>query len=154
MLVVNRTRGTYLGIDVRVADSFRARLLGLHAYRELLFGDGVWLRPCNSVQTMGMRWPIDVIFLDVGGRVVRVVEHLDPGHVIWWVSGARSTLELPAGVIDSSETQMGDRIELIRDEGARGRDRDAPYPAGRGRRPLVRGGGAAPDSDGETAPIT
>jgi uncharacterized membrane protein (UPF0127 family) len=88
-------------------------LLGLRAERDMRFGDGVWLRPCNSIQTMGMRDPIDAVFLDAGGRAIRIVENLPPGRIVWPVFGARSTLELSAGVVRSSETALGDEIEFL-----------------------------------------
>ncbi len=115
MYVVNRTRGTYLGVNVRVADSFRARLIGLYAHRQLQFGDGAWLIPCNSIQTIGMKRAIDVIFLDAAAKVVRILENVGPGRILWPVRGARSVLELPAGVVSSSETRVGDHIEFIED---------------------------------------
>ncbi len=113
MYVVNRTRGTYLGVNIKVADSFRARLIGLYTHGRLQFGDGAWLVPCNSIQTIGLRRAIDVVFVDAGGNVVRIVENVRSGRVIWPVRGARSVLELPRGVVSSSETQIGDRIEFI-----------------------------------------
>ncbi|MDR7482931.1 MAG: DUF192 domain-containing protein [Armatimonadota bacterium] len=119
MYVINRTRGTYLGVDVQVANSFRARLLGLLAHRDLRFGDGVWLVPCNSVQTFGMRHPIDVVFLDVRRHVVRVVAGVRPARLILPVAGAHSALELPAGVVRSSETRIGDVIEFVAEPVAR-----------------------------------
>lgn len=115
MYMVNRKRGTYLGVDVKEAKSFRTRLLGLHAHRQLHFGDGVWLVPCNTIHTIGMRCSIDVIFLNIGGRVVRVVENLRPGRVVWRVPEAHSALEVPAGVVRSSETQVGDQVEFVED---------------------------------------
>ncbi len=116
MYVVNRTRGTYLGVNIKVANSFRARLVGLYAHRRLRFGDGAWLVPCNSIQTIGLRRPIDVVFLDANSNVVRILEDVGPGRVIWPVRRARSVLELPTGVVSSSETRVGDRIELIEEE--------------------------------------
>lgn len=124
MYVINRTRGTYLGVDVQVANSFRARLLGLLAHRDLRFGDGVWLVPCNSVQTFGMRQPIDVVFLDARRHVVRVVEGVRPARFIWPVAGAHSALELPAGVVRSSETRAGDVIEFVTESVAGGEPRE------------------------------
>jgi uncharacterized protein len=111
--VVNRTRSTYLGVNVKVANTFRSRLLGLRAERDLRFGDGVWLSPCNSIQTMGMRDAIDAVFLDASGRAVRILEGIPPRRFIWRVLGARSTLELSAGVVRSSETKVGDKIEFV-----------------------------------------
>ncbi|MGH7428917.1 MAG: DUF192 domain-containing protein [Candidatus Methylomirabilaceae bacterium] len=114
MYVVNRTRGTYLGVKIQVANTFFKRLLGLYAHRHLHFGDGVWLVPCTSVQTIGMRFPIDIVFLNSLRRVVRVVEQVQPGRVVGQPgNGVHSTLELPAGVVKSSETQVGDSLEFI-----------------------------------------
>jgi hypothetical protein len=115
MYVVNRTRGTYLGVNIKVADSFRARLRGLYGHRHLPFGDGVWLVPCNSIQTIGLGRTIDLIFLDKEGKVVRTIPQVGPGRVIWPVRGAHSVLEVPAGVASSSETQPGDRFLFVND---------------------------------------
>jgi uncharacterized protein len=113
MYVVNRTRGTYLGVDVKCANTFRARLLGLYGHRELPLGDGVWLVPCVGVQTIGMKRPIDVVFFNSASRVVRTYENLRAGRVILWVPGAVSALEVPAGVVASSETKVGDVAEFV-----------------------------------------
>ena len=115
MYVINRTRGTYLGVNIKVANSFRARLIGLYFNRHLHFGDGVWLIPTNSIQTIGLHTPIDLVFLDIRLRVVRLCERVRPGRVVWRVAGAHSTLEVPAGVIRSSETQVGDQVEIVDD---------------------------------------
>ena len=112
MFAVNRTRGTFLGVDIKRADRLRARLLGLYRHRNLSLGDGIWLVPCNNIQTIGMKYSIDVVFLDAEHRVVRVFTHVKPGRVIWWVPGARSAVEVPAGAVESSETRPGDRIEF------------------------------------------
>jgi uncharacterized membrane protein (UPF0127 family) len=117
MLVVNRTRGTLLGVDVARADSVGARMRGLYAYRHLMLGDGLWLVPCNNIQTFGMKHVIDVIFLDQEYRVVRICEHLQPGRFTWWVRRAHSALELPAGAVRSSETQVGDLLDFAEASG-------------------------------------
>ena len=80
MLVVNRTRGTLVGVDVARADSVGARMRGLYAYQHLMLGDGLWLVPCNNIQTIGMKHTIDVVFLDRELRVVRIYQHLRPGR--------------------------------------------------------------------------
>ena len=108
----NRSRGTSLG-TVGTADSFAARLLGLHR-RARPAAEGLWLVPCRGIQTVGMSRAIDAVFLDGGNRVVRVDALLRPGRIIWWVSGARSVLELPGGAVERSRTHIGDVIELVR----------------------------------------
>jgi len=60
-----------LGISVPVASSFRARLLGLaHLGREEA-GSGLLIPRCRSVHTFGMRFALDVVFLDESGRELR-----------------------------------------------------------------------------------
>ena len=113
MYVVNRTRGTFLGVDIAIARSSLRRMIGLYTRRSLQLGDGVWLVPCNSIQTIGMRMPIDVVFLDSRRHVVRVLQHVKPGRVIWRVEKANSVLELPSGAVRSSATRVGDVLELV-----------------------------------------
>ncbi len=112
MYVVNRTRGTFLGVDVKRASTLGARMLGLYRHRNLSLGDGVGLIPCNGIQTVGMKHVIDAIFLDAQSRVVRIHTNVKPGSLIWWVPKARSVLEVPAGAVKSSETCVGDDIYL------------------------------------------
>ena len=57
-----------------------------------------------------MRFPIDAIFVDRGGRVVRVVERLGPWRLASGARGARECIELPAGAAALSGTQAGDEL--------------------------------------------
>jgi hypothetical protein len=110
--VVNQTRGTFLGVDIKRAGGFRARLIGLYRHRNLSLGDGVWLVPCRGIQTVGMRTAIDVVFLNAEQRVIRIYNELPPSRVILWVPGAYSALEVPAGAVRSSETSVGDILRF------------------------------------------
>ena len=144
MYVVNRTRGTYLGVNIKLANSFRTRLLGLYPHRALRFGDGVWLVPCNSIQTIGMHCAIDTVFLDDEGRVVRIVEDVRPGRILWPVREAHSTLELPAGVVRSSETRVGDTLEFVEEVD----HQDAKEPRPWAVKPAIRSGPGAGTTGG------
>ena len=44
-------------------------------------------------------YAIDAVFVDGGGRVVRVVENLRPWRIVAWARGARDCLELPSGSV-------------------------------------------------------
>jgi uncharacterized membrane protein (UPF0127 family) len=55
-----------------------------------------------------MRFPIDVVFLDRAGRVVRAVPDLRPWVPAIAARGAKEVVELRAGTIASSGTQAGD----------------------------------------------
>ena len=78
------------------ATSPLARTVGLLGTRDLGDDEGVWIRRCGSVHTIGMRVAIDVAFLDDTDRVLRVVGALVPWRIARQV-GALSVVEGPAG---------------------------------------------------------
>jgi len=102
-----------------LADTFVTRLRGLLGRRGLEPGEGLLLSPSSSVHTLCMRFPIDVVFLDRGLRVVGVSPHVRP----WRLAGrrgARHVLELAAGGAHAGGIRAGERLTL------------APVPVGTG----------------------
>lgn len=78
---------------VPVASGRLLRLLGLaHLDRERA-GRGLLIPDCPSIHTFGMRFPIEVAFLDQRGDVIRTIEALKPRRVAW-CRDARAVLEL------------------------------------------------------------
>ncbi len=110
--VRNLSRGTALGERVEVAATRRSRARGLLGSAGWEGRDGLLLRPCRNIHTVGMRYPIDLVFLDEEGRVLRVVEGLRPGRISPLVLRARSVLELPAGKLKETGTLPGDLLEM------------------------------------------
>ena len=108
--VTNRTRNRVLGDRVVEAKRFSERFVGLMGRRELPMGEGLLIRPCNSVHTFFMRIPIDVAFLDEEARIVRLYRALPPWRATSLYFKARSVLELPAGVLAGSGTEEGDAL--------------------------------------------
>jgi uncharacterized membrane protein (UPF0127 family) len=109
--VTNTGRGTIVGVRVVLADRWLTRLRGLLGHAEPGPGEGLLLSPCSSVHMVGMRFPIDVAFLDREGRVLAVRQALRPGLRIAACRGARYTLELRAGTLASTGTVPGDRLQ-------------------------------------------
>lgn len=64
-------RAWALGVAVPVATGFRARLLGLALLPGDRAGPGLLLPRCRSVHSFGMRFAIDVVFLDASGGEIR-----------------------------------------------------------------------------------
>jgi hypothetical protein len=108
--VVNRTRGIVLGEKVRTAQTFLSRLVGLLGTDAIAEGEGLWVAPCRSVHTVGMRYPIDVAFLDARGVVVGILEGLPPNRIGRVFRGARGALELRSGVLAATGTGPGDLL--------------------------------------------
>lgn len=65
-------------LDIRVAVSRRARLLGLAFLTDLPSGAALLLPRTRAVHTFGMRFALDLIWLDGAGRVVRVDRAVAP----------------------------------------------------------------------------
>lgn len=86
--------------------------MGLLGTRELATGHGLWIERSPSIHMFFMRYPIDVVFVDGGGRVVRIAERLRPWRIVAWVRGARDCLELPAGAAEAAAIQVGDVLAL------------------------------------------
>ena len=112
MRVVNRTREIVLGEKVRTAGTFLSRLVGLLGTPAIAEGEGLWIVPCRSVHTLGMRYPIDVAFLDARGVVVGILEGFPPNRVGRVFPDAGGALELRAGVLAATGTAPGDRLEF------------------------------------------
>jgi uncharacterized membrane protein (UPF0127 family) len=103
----NLTRGITLATCVRVAGNSAQRRRGLLETKSLETGDGLWIAPCEAIHTVGMRWPIDVAFLDRHHRIRKIVRKLAPWRIAICFT-AFSVLELPAGVLHPSGTEIGD----------------------------------------------
>jgi len=106
--VVNTRRDRELGSRVLLADGWLTRLRGMLARPAPLPGEGLLLSPCRSIHMYGMRYPLDVAFLDVRGGVVASYPSLRPGARTRWHRQAAHALELPAGTLESSGTRVGD----------------------------------------------
>jgi len=84
------------GRRVPVAMSRRARLLGLALLPRRGAGPGLLLPGCRGVHTFGMRFALDLVFLDRNLRAVSLRRAVPPGRFAF-ERGAQSVLELPAG---------------------------------------------------------
>jgi len=111
MTVKNLTRQTVLASQLELADTGPKRNRGLLGRNGLDAGGGLWIVPCESVHTFFMRFPIDLVYLDRRNRVRKVRSAVPPWRLSACLS-AHSILELPAGVILSSQTQKGDTLEF------------------------------------------
>lgn len=110
--VQNCTKSTLLGDKIAIADTSLTRLVGLLGKRKLPVGGGLLIMPSQGVHTLGMMFPIDVLFLDHEFRVRSARERLMPFRVTSLDFNAYSVLELPAGTIALSTTVAGDELSF------------------------------------------
>ena len=112
--VWNRTRSSKVADAVSVADTARARRVGLLGRKSLSPGEGLLIVPTQAIHTFFMHIPIDAVFLDRQRRVKRVYHCLAPNRVTRLVWGAHSVLELESGSLKRSGVQVGDELEIRR----------------------------------------
>jgi uncharacterized protein len=110
--VYNATRGSCLGERIGIADRGMSRLVGLLGRQSLEPGSGLFIVPTQAIHTIGMAFPIDVVFVDKKHKVVGMRECVRPFRVtrVFW--RAFGVIELPPETIKSSRTQVGDQLKI------------------------------------------
>jgi len=93
--------GETLAKKVYLAKSLRERLRGLLGRTALPDNEGLLLDPCSSIHTVGMKFPIDVVFLDKHDRVTAWYVNVRPYRLLLSPWGTRKTLELAGGALDN-----------------------------------------------------
>ena len=112
MRAFNTRTGKELSVDVKVADTLFTRMKGLLGKKELPQGEALCIKPCFSVHTFFMKFPIDVIFLNKKNQVIAAVRNLKPNRITRLYPRSFSVLELPSGTIAASNTEVGDEIKI------------------------------------------
>ena len=101
--------GAVLAVRAACAKSLWERLRGLLGRRGLGPGSALVIERCGAVHTLGMRFAIDLIFLDRAWHVVRMVRNVPPGRMLVW-GGWRAVrvIESETGCLALEEIQVND----------------------------------------------
>jgi len=110
-MIKNNTKNKIIAYRSLLANTFWRRLKGLLGTKALPLGVGLIIKPCNSVHTIGMKYSIDVLFVDCNHYIIKKMENMKPGQVSMAL-GSCYVIELPVGTIRQTECSVGDRIEL------------------------------------------
>jgi hypothetical protein len=110
----NRTRQAYLATELELADTHWSRFRGLlgRSTDDFRNGSGLWIVPCHGIHTLGMGFPIDVLYLDRDMSVIHAEAELRPWRIAPVRRLATSVLELPSRTLAETKTQIGDTIEI------------------------------------------
>jgi len=113
--VRNLTKNTMLADRADIADTSATRNKGLLKHAGLAEGEGLWIVPCEGVHSFFMKFAIDVVFINKKRVVTKVRPNMVKSRIAFSVR-AHSTLELPVGMIQKSQTAVGDQLDLERYE--------------------------------------
>lgn len=108
--VYNQTRECFLSLSITRADTSFARLKGLIGRLRLRYDEGLWMVPSSGVHTIGVLFPLDLIYLDEDYRVIHLIEFFRTFRIAPLRTNAASVLQLPIHTIYSSQTQTGDQL--------------------------------------------
>jgi uncharacterized membrane protein (UPF0127 family) len=113
MKLRNLRTGEIVATHVQSAANFITRGVGLLGRAAVEPHEGLWIRPCSSIHTLGMRATIDVFFLDRNDTVLRIVPAAAPGKLMISCRGAASVVELGSGSERPERgVAIGDRLAL------------------------------------------
>lgn len=111
MVLVNATKKTLVSDNCHFANTVLKRMVGLLSRGQFGKGEGLLFDRCYGIHTFGMRFPIDVLFLDKDLHVIRAVKALPPYRTCV-VKKSVYVLEVPVGALDASRTVEGDQIQI------------------------------------------
>jgi hypothetical protein len=131
--VYNKTRESLLSLNVTSADTHLSRLKGLLGKLRLRSDEGLWVTPSRGIHSIGLLFPIDLIYLDSANRVIHLIESFGTFRIGPIMLNCSSVLELASRSIYCSQTQVGDEflictpeeLEQYLEAGSRGARHDA-----------------------------
>lgn len=111
-MLVEEAGGRCLLARVWMADGPWERLRGLLGRESLGPQEAMLLEPCSLVHTFGMRFTLDLAFVDAAGQVRKLVYGVGPGRIAG-SAGSHQTIESAAGVLAGLSLKIGDRVRWL-----------------------------------------
>lgn len=127
-MLMNARTNEVIADHVEVADTRATRRRGLLGRDRMEPSTALMLLPSFSIHTAFMRFPIDAVFVNREGMVVRVVTDMGP----WKMAAAwraHAVIELPAGALRTHDVRAGDRLYLAAQRSVAGTTVSWPLPA-------------------------
>jgi len=112
MPITNISQNAEYPVNVQTARSFTARLIGLLGTKTPNDKTALHIVNCTGVHTFGMKYPLDLIFLDKDRVVLHVLIDFGPNKMTHRVPATESILELPPGSVSVYNIQAGDRLDF------------------------------------------
>ena len=112
MKIINQTKKIVLAENANLADTPFKRIKGLIGRRSLRDGEALIIKPCNSIHTFFMNFPIDVIFVGKNHKIVKIISGLAPFRLSPIYLGSAYVIELSAGTVSPESAVVGDNLSL------------------------------------------
>lgn len=112
MKVLDEDTGLTIVENLKPAYSFTKRLKGLMFDKRMQPQSGVHIKPCTSVHTFFMKFPIDIIYVDREMKVVGLEHSLEPGKTGKRFKNVHSVIELEVGRILDLGITVGQTLKI------------------------------------------
>ncbi|GAC1533837.1 MAG: hypothetical protein NVS2B17_02020 [Candidatus Velthaea sp.] len=112
-VLANASTGNVIADRLERPTTWLKRNIGLIGRPALERGEGLWLERCWGIHTVGVRFPLDVLFLGDDFRVVGFARCVQPGRLALINAFSKHVIEMPAGTLDAADVLVGDRVRLL-----------------------------------------
>jgi uncharacterized membrane protein (UPF0127 family) len=96
--------------NLKLANGFFEKFKGLMGRKRLNKSEGLMILSCNSIHTCFMKFPIDVLFLNMDHEVIAMRKEVKPWRMVNFVKKAYITVEMPEGTIEHKNVEVGDLL--------------------------------------------
>lgn len=108
----NATTGMLIADDIDRARNLWQRTVGLIPRDRIAANQGLWIDQCSTIHTMGMRCPIDVLFLDRQGHLLKIARCIPPNSGTIGCNAAQIVVEMGVSAAAGHDLLVGDRLVL------------------------------------------
>lgn len=98
--------------NAELADTFLSRFRGLMFRKGIAENYALYITPCNQIHMLNMKFPIDVVYLDESGTVIKTDINVQPGRICKTVKNAKSVIELRSFSVMKLGIQNSDVIKI------------------------------------------
>lgn len=110
--IYNSTKNVIIADSVKVAQNFITRTLGLIPRKSIFDGEALIIKPCCSVHTFLMKFPIDILFVDKNNKIIALYENVSKNKILPVHLSASYVVEMKAGQISNYKIEKCDIIQI------------------------------------------
>lgn len=111
-LIIKKINGEIVCSNALLADGFFERAQGLMFSNTIPFeGDGMLIKPCNSIHTFFMNYDLHIIFMDSKNKVIKVIKNMKPWRMTRMYFTSHQVLELKTD--KDVNVTVGDVLEVL-----------------------------------------
>ena len=113
MKIISKKNNIIVVKKLIIADNPISRTIGLLLKKSFEAGEGLLIKPCNSIHSHFMRFSFDAVFLDKENKIVYLIKQMSPWKISPIIRSAYSILEIPSGTAAIHNLEINDVLEIL-----------------------------------------